>query len=227
MSIFNENAKIICSLFSDTYVSFVTMKPTVTVTIGLSAVIVCNITLNTAIGPDLSVLNYTWYYNNTNITNRSEILEQNKETNTVTTVLNITSVQSLSAGVYNCAAGIIDGDIMTNSTNLCLKGEDAQIINKNCISYFVLVDDITINGNYTDLTLGDFKEYNCTSGYRESGVTVQWKSSDVVFNNPLIITVNQSVNNTRYICIIKVDGNPDSCKNQTKDILLTVRGKFK
>ena len=154
-------------------------------------------------------------------------MEHNNKTNATTTILNITSVQSLSAGVYNCTAGIIDGDIMTNSTDLCLKGEDAQIFNKNCISYFVLVDDITINGNYTNLTLGDFKEYNCTSDYRESGVTVQWNSSDVVFNNPLIITVNQSINNTRYTCIVTVDGNPDNCKTQTKDVLLTVRGKFK
>ena len=69
-------------------------------------------------------------------------------------------------------------------------------------------------------------EYNCTSGYRGSQVIAQWNLSDVVFNNPLIITVNQSVNNTRYTCIIKLDGNPDSCKAQTKDILLTVRGKF-
>ena len=84
-----------------------------------------------------------------------------------------------------------------------------------------------INANYTNLRLGDIKEYNCTSGYGESGVTVQWNSSDVVFNNPLIITMNQSVNNTRYTCIITVDGNPNSCKIQTKDILLTVRGKFK
>ena len=78
-----------------------------------------------------------------------------------------------------------------------------------------------------NLTLGDIKEYDCTSGYRESGVTVQWNSSDVVFNNPLIISVNQSVNNTRYTCIITVDGNPDSCKTQTEDILLTVGGKLK
>ena len=47
----------------------------------------------------------------------------------------------------------------------------------------------------------------------------------MLFNNPLIITVNQSVNNTRYTCIITVDGNPNSCKTQTKDILITVRGK--
>ena len=99
------------------------MKPSLTAAIGSSAEIVCNITLNTAIGPDLSILNYTWYHNNIVITNKIEILEQNKEINTVTTILNVTSIQPSNAGIYNCTAGIIDGDIMTNSTDLCLKGE--------------------------------------------------------------------------------------------------------
>ena len=99
------------------------MKPTVTVTIGSSVVIICNITLNTAIGPDLSVLNYTWYYNNTNITKRSEILEQTKQTNTVITILNIASVQPSNAGVYECRAGIVDSVIVTNRTELCIEGE--------------------------------------------------------------------------------------------------------
>ena len=91
---------------------------------------------------------------------------------------------------------------------------------------YISADRITINGHYTNLIFGDIKEYNCTLSYKGSGTTFQWKSFNEMFNNPLIITVNQSVNNTRYTCIITVDGNPDSCKNQTKDILLTVRGKF-
>ena len=103
------------------------MKSTVTVTIGSSAVIACNITLNTAIGPDLSVLNYTWYYNNIDVTNRSEILEQNKEINIVTTILNITSVEPSNAGVYECRAGIVDDSvIVTNRTELCIEGEVKQ-----------------------------------------------------------------------------------------------------
>ena len=107
-----------------------------TVTIGSSAVIVCNITLNTAIGPDLSVLNYYWYHDNIDITNRNEILELNKETNSTITILNFTSVQLSDAGVYNCTAGVIDGDVMTNSTNLCLKGKDNQIFNKIVFAIF-------------------------------------------------------------------------------------------
>ena len=92
--------------------------------IASSAVILCNITLNTAIGPDLSVLIYTWYHNNINITNRSEILEQNKETNLVTTRLNITSVQPSDAGDYKCKAGIVGDNEMTNNTNLCVLGKN-------------------------------------------------------------------------------------------------------
>ena len=106
-----------------------------TVTIGSSTVIVCNITLNTAIGPDLSVLNYYWYHNNIDITNRSEILEQNKEINVVTTRLNITSVQPSNTGIYHCKASIVDGDgIVTNNTVLCVEGKN----NFEIIYYFRL-----------------------------------------------------------------------------------------
>ena len=109
-----------------TYVTYVSMKPSQTLVVRSEAKITCNITFNTAIGPDLSVLNYTWYHNNIDITNKSELFEQNKETNATITILNIISVQPSNAGVYNCSAGIIDGDVMTNSTHLCLKGEDNQ-----------------------------------------------------------------------------------------------------
>ena len=100
------------------------MKPTLTVTIGSSTVIVCNITLNTTIGPNISVLNYSWYYNNIDITSRSEIVELNKETNTVTTILNITSVQLSNTGDYECSASIIGNILIAKSafTKLCIQG---------------------------------------------------------------------------------------------------------
>ena len=117
---------LIYLLILATYVTSVSMKPLVTVTIGSSTVIVCNITLNTAIGPDLSVLNYTWYYNNIDITNQSssETLKQNKETNFIATILNIASVQPSNAGVYECRAGIVDVDVVTNRTDLCVIGKN-------------------------------------------------------------------------------------------------------
>ena len=97
------------------------MKPTLTVTIGSSTVIVCNITLNTAIGPDLSVLNYTWYFDNT-MTNLGVLLHD-IDRQTFNTTLEITSVEPSNAGVYQCSAGIVDGNTITsNTTTLCVQG---------------------------------------------------------------------------------------------------------
>ena len=98
-----------------------------TVTIGSSVVIVCNITLNTAIGPDLSVLNYTWHHNNiditNNITNQRLLLFLSINGMSFTTTLKITSVQLSNAGVYQCSAGIVGGNTITsNTTQLCVKG---------------------------------------------------------------------------------------------------------
>ena len=99
------------------------MKPTVTVIIGSSAVIVCNITLNTAIGPDLSALNYTWYHNNISVTKKNQILELSSSSNTITAIHNITSVQVSDIGVYECRAGIIGNNLLKSSfTKLCIQG---------------------------------------------------------------------------------------------------------
>ena len=86
-----------------------------------SAVIVCNITLNTAIGPDLSVLNYTWYHND-EITNQIVMLH-NVDMKEFTITVKITSVQPSNAGVYQCSTGIVGGNTITsNTTQLCVKG---------------------------------------------------------------------------------------------------------
>ena len=98
-----------------------------TVTIGSSAVITCNITLNTATGLDLSVLNYYWYHNNiditNNITNQRLILLLSIDGKTFTSTLSITSVEPSNAGVYQCSAGIVDGNTITsNTTTFCVQG---------------------------------------------------------------------------------------------------------
>ena len=114
---------LIINFYLATYVTTITIKPTMTVTIGSSTVIVCNITLNTAIGPDLSVLNYYWYHNNINITNKRLILLHSIYEKTFTSTLQITSVQPSNAGVYQCSAGIVgDNTITSNTTHLCVKG---------------------------------------------------------------------------------------------------------
>ena len=92
--------------------------------IGSPAVIVCNITLNTAIGPDLSALKYSWYYNNIDVTtNKRLILPLSIDGETFTSTLQIPSVQSSNAGVYQCSAGIVGSNTITsNITQLCVKG---------------------------------------------------------------------------------------------------------
>ena len=83
-----------------------------------SAVIVCNITVNTVIGPNLSVFNYYWYHNNINITKRSVILEQKKLGNKMMTILNISSVQLSDTGTYKCSANIIGSNVTGNDSTL-------------------------------------------------------------------------------------------------------------
>ena len=97
------------------------MKPTVTVTIGSSAVIICNITINTAIGPDLSAFKYSWYFDSmmTNFEALLHIIDRK----TFNTTLKIPSVQPSNAGIYQCNADIVgDNTITSNTTQLCVKG---------------------------------------------------------------------------------------------------------
>ena len=87
-------------------------------------VIECTITLNTAIGPDLSVINYYWYHNNIKLNTTNNITyEYNNET-TFITRLTITSVQITNGGIYKCEAGIVGNQLVSNTTDLCVQGTD-------------------------------------------------------------------------------------------------------
>ena len=116
------------SLNIDTTVTQVSMLPLQTGYFERSTAIMCNITVNTAIGPDLSVLNYYWYHTDNmditnNITNQRLLLFLSINGMSFTTTLKITSVQLSNAGVYQCSAGIVGGNTITsNTTQLCVKG---------------------------------------------------------------------------------------------------------
>ena len=87
-------------------------------------VIECTITLNTAIGPDLSVINYYWYHNDIKLNTTNNITyEYNNET-TFITRLTITSVQITNGGTYKCEAGIVGNQLVSNTTDLCVQGTD-------------------------------------------------------------------------------------------------------
>ena len=80
---------------------------------------------------------------------------------------------------------------------------------------------------YSNLRLGDIIEHDCTPGYRQSGVTVQWIAPDnSLIMNPLIITVNQSINYGFYTCVITINNHDASyCPLQVPtDIAIRVKG---
>ena len=86
---------------------------------------------------------------------------------------------------------------------------------------------IADNHYYTNLRLGDIIEHDCTPGYRQSGVTVQWRAPDnSLIMNPLIITANQSINYGFYTCVIAVNNyNPFYCSLQiANEFFVSVKG---
>ena len=89
-----------------------------TACVNSTAVIICNISLNIAIGPDLSVLNYTWYHNNIDTTKKSRNIQQKDQDNKVMTILNISSVQLSDTGTYKCSANIIGSNVTGNDSIL-------------------------------------------------------------------------------------------------------------
>ena len=96
------------------------ISPFQTVTIGSSVVIICNITLNTAIGPGLSVLNYYWYHDNEILRQKLSLQIINGKTSST---LEFSPFKASNAGVYQCSVGIVGGNtIISNTTHLCVKG---------------------------------------------------------------------------------------------------------
>ena len=79
---------------------------------------------------------------------------------------------------------------------------------------------------YSNLRLGDIIEHDCTPGYRQSGVTVQWRAPDnSLIMNPLLITVNQSTKDGFYTCIITIGNNDQfKCLQAKSEVFISVKG---
>ena len=203
------------------------MKPTVTVTIGSSTVIVCDITLNTAIGPDLSVLKYSWYFDNM-MTNFGALLH-NINRKTFNTTFEITSVKPSNAGIYRCNAGIISGNTITsNTTGLCVKG--IIIIYKlfyiKLSLQLVAENDLYPISAFTDLQLGQTFTHNCVQG-SIIRLSISWWKNNTLFmaGNRLEIQPLQLYdNNTIYTCIVSVKQNPSGCpQNQSREYVIRLK----
>ena len=210
----------------DTHVTSISMKPILTVTIGSSVVVVCNITLNTAIGPDLSALKYSWYFDYM-MTNLGALLH-NIDGKAFTSTLQITSAQPSNAGVYQCSAGIVCNNTITNSTTqLCVKG----II---CVNYLAcLLSSLLVDENnllslsvFQDLQLGEMFIHNCVLG-SITGLSISWWKNNTLFvdNNSIKLPpLLPSDNNTNYTCIIRIPKNPSGCpQNQFREYVIRLK----
>ena len=200
-----------------------------TANIGSSVVITCNITLNTAIGSDLSVLSFTWYHDK-KIT--KGMLFHRFDKIVFTTTLEIALVELSNAGVYQCSAGIVGGNTITsNTTSLCLKG--IIIIYKLfyiliIFSKIVAEKDIYPTSVFTDLQLGQKFAENCVKG-RITGLFISWWINDTIFNNGngiYISSLKPSDNNTIYACNISIQKNPLGCpQNQFREYVIRLKSK--
>uniref|UniRef100_A0A1X7V1J9 Ig-like domain-containing protein n=1 Tax=Amphimedon queenslandica TaxID=400682 RepID=A0A1X7V1J9_AMPQE len=207
----STESQVITFRVQATYINSVTIaSSSVTRFVNSSVLLTCTISLNTGIGPDTSFISHYWYQYSTDISNRSTQLMINGDSKSLVTTLTIDNVQLSNAGKYQCRASIDGHDtVIHNFTNLCVQ---VPVMNN--------LDD-------TNLRLGDIIEYDCTLGYRYSGVDVHWVKygSNKRLNNPLILTVNQSINNTVYICYIPVM-IVVGCPTQQVNILVTVKDTF-
>ena len=149
------------------------------------------------------------------------------------TTLNINSVTPSDVGLYECRASIDkNNNQIKNITQLCAKGLVHEILLLFDIFYLSVPNSIIANdSHFTNLRLGDIIEHDCTPGYRQSGVTVQWRTpapDNSLIMNPLIITINQSINNTFYTCVITINNHDTSnCPHQlANEVLTSVKGNI-
>uniref|UniRef100_A0A1X7SSN3 Ig-like domain-containing protein n=1 Tax=Amphimedon queenslandica TaxID=400682 RepID=A0A1X7SSN3_AMPQE len=207
----STQAQVITLRVKATYINLVTITPSsILKFINSTVVLTCTISLNTGIGPDTSFISHYWYQYRTDISNRSTQLMINNDSKSLVTTLNITSVQFSDAGEYHCAASInTSNTVVNNRSHLCIQ-----------------VPVMNISSD-TNLRLGDIREYYCTLGhnYYKSEVVVSWHehTSGRAFTNPLILTVDQSINNTVYICSLIAYKNPFHCPFQQVYLSVTVK----
>ena len=93
----------------------------------------------------------------------------------------------------------------------------------NLYAYFPLVPNITITGQYTELTVGSSVSINCTTVFPIPNSEINWQSSSFNSNsNELFINpVMLSYNNTTFTCVVSSDFLN---MNLTEDITITVLG---
>ena len=87
-----------------------------------SILLECQVTLNTIIGSDLSVLNISWLHNGTYIPTNN--ITRNNEEFLYISTLQLLSVNDTNSGVYTCEANVIESEsTIVNYTFVYVQGQ--------------------------------------------------------------------------------------------------------
>ena len=89
--------------------------------IGENVTIQCTVILTTGIGPNVSSLIVNWYKDSEYVTQQH--FTQKVSSKFIST-LAITSLKTTNGGTYECEAGIVGNQLVSNTTDLCVQGTD-------------------------------------------------------------------------------------------------------
>ena len=114
----------------DTFVKSVVI-PHPLLCINNPAILECHVTLNTAIGSDLSVLNISWYHNGTYLSTNN--VTRDDDQYLYISRLYLISVNDTNSGEYTCEANIVEDEkLVIKSTNV--QGQYLIASYSNCVS---------------------------------------------------------------------------------------------
>ena len=183
----------------------------------------CFISLNTAIGPDTSVLTVKWYHNNEQFNSAMDLQQLNATC--IESNITLNNIQLEDAGDYTCNVSIGNDDYATDTQSVCVFGKfNTFFSNLSHCSDLKGFFSIEIS-SYTDLVIGSRAEIQCGN---VSGVNYTWRGpANVTHPTPLTIpSVSVSHDQSTYTCIADTSANPMICPTQEQSFVLEVIGKY-
>ena len=88
---------------------------------GSDGMISCFISLNTAIGPDTSVLTVKWYHNNEQLNSSMDLQQLNATC--IESIITLNNIQLEDAGDYICNVSIGNDDYVMDTQSVCVFGK--------------------------------------------------------------------------------------------------------
>ena len=183
----------------------------------------CFISLNTAIGPDTSVLTVKWYLNNEQLNSSMDLQQLNATC--IESNITLNNIQLVDAGDYICNVSIGNDDYVMDTQSVCVFGKFYNFSNNFSI-YSDLEGIFSIEtSSYTDLMIGSRAEIQCGN---VSGVNYTWRgAANEILTDPLTISsVSFSDGQSTYACTANIPSNPMDCQSQVENIVLKVIGMY-